>query len=169
MFLKDKNGNRFFTKRIPMLPVTAVWEIIYAIFWGVRSLSEKEISNECNDYIEWKCGYRNEATLSIASAFICKIPARINNILQPRYKQWVGYDQTAYTEGRQQPLHAQKWIFAMATLFPAIIVLTSMIPMFWFNIDKTTRDKMYRELNERRVAVAEMIKREADAEETENA
>ena len=57
----------------------------------------------------------------------------------------------------------------MATLFPAIIVLTSMIPMFWFNIDKNTRDKMYRELNERRAAVAEMIKREADAQEAENA
>ena len=40
--------------------------------------------------------------------------------------------------------------------------------MFWFNIDKTMRDKMYRELNERRVAVAEMIKREADAEESES-
>ncbi|MBQ7542514.1 MAG: MFS transporter [Clostridia bacterium] len=163
MFIKDRQGRHFFQNRWAMLPVTAVWEILYATMWGVRSISINEMRNECNDYLEWKYGYRSEATLSAASAFITKIPARINGILQPKYKQWVDYDQTAYTEGRQQPLRAQKWIFAMATLIPAIIVLTSMIPMFWFNIDRSTRDKMYRELNERRVAVAEMIKREADA------
>ena len=150
-----------------MLPVTAVWEIIYATFWGVRTISINEMSNECNDYIEWKCGYRNEATLAAASAFITKIPARINAILQPKYKEWVDYDLTAYTEGRDQPERAQKWIFAMATIFPAIIVLTSMIPMFWFNIDKNTRDKMYRELNERRAAAAEALRREADEKTAE--
>ena len=168
ILIKDKSGKFFFQNRWAMLPVTAVWEILYATLWGVRSISINEMRNECNDYLEWKYGARSEATLSAASAFITKIPARINGILQPKYKQWVGYDQTAYTEGREQPLHAQKWIFAMATLFPAIIVLLSMVPMFWFNIDKTMRDKMYRELNERRVAVAEMIKREADAEESES-
>ncbi len=169
MFIKDRNGNRFFTQRIPMLPVTAVWEIIYATFWGVKSLSGQEISNECNDYIEWKCGFRNEATLSVASTFMCKIPSRLNGVLQPRYKQWINYDQTAYTEGRQQPEKAQKWIFAMATIIPAFIVLSSMIPMFWYNIDKEKRDKMYRELNERRVRIAENITKYGQEEESEKA
>ena len=36
--------------------------------------------------------------------------------------------------------------------------------MFWFNIDKQTRDRMYRELNERRTATAEHITHDADAE-----
>ncbi len=165
IFIKDKSGKYFFQNRWAMLPVTAVWEIIYATFWGVRSISINEMRNECNDYLEWKYGARSEATLSAASAFITKIPARINGVLQPKYKEWIGYDQTAYTEGRQQPLRAQKWIFAMATLFPAIVVLLSMVPMFWFNIDKKTRDKMYRELNERRAAVAEKIKHDADLQQ----
>lgn len=164
MFGKMKTGEHFFQNRWAMLPVTAVWEIIYATFWGVRSISINEMRNECNDYLEWKCGYRSEATLSAASAFICKIPARINAVLQPKYKDWVGYDQEAYVNGDPQPLRAQKWIFAMATLFPAIIVLTSMIPMFWFNINKDDRDTMYRELNERRSALADKIKREADGQ-----
>ena len=157
MFIKDKSGSRFFTKRIPMLPVTALWEIIYATMWGVKSLSAREISNECNDFIEWKYGFRNEATLEVASTILCKIPARVNGVLQPKYKQWISYDQTAYTEGRQQPERAQKWIFAMATIIPAFIVISSMIPMIWYNIDKEKRDRMYRELNERRVKVAENI------------
>lgn len=159
---KNKVEPYFFQSRLAMFPVTALWEIVYAVFWGAKSISLTEIGNECNDYIEWKCGYRNEATLSAASAFMCKIPARINGILQPFYKKWIGYDQEAYLHiepGKQsgQPIRAQKWIFAMATIIPAFLVLSSMIPMFWYNIDKDTRDKMYRELNERRVKVAETI------------
>ena len=141
----------------PMLPVTAVWECLYATFWGARSISISEISNECNDYLEWKCGCRSEATLSAAATLLCKIPGRINGVLQPQYLKWIDYDQTAYSEGREQPWKAQKGIFAMATLLPAILVLSSMIPMFWFNIDKEMRDKMYRELNERRAATAEHL------------
>ena len=167
MFLHDKKGKRFFQNRFAMLPVTAVWEIIYATFWGVRSVSGDEIRNECNDYLEWKCGYRTEAMLSAASAFICKIPGRLNGVLQPLYKDWIGYDQTAYTEGRDQSERAQKWIFAMATLLPAILVLSSMIPMFWFNVDRPTRDRMYRELNERRAAAAEAVKNAADRKKEE--
>lgn len=161
-FLHTKDGKMFFQGRIPMLPVTAIWECIYATFWGIKSISGDEIGSECNDYIEWKCGYRNEATLSLASSFICKIPARINGILQPRYKEWINYDQEAYTEGREQPIGAQKWIFAMATLIPAILVISSMIPMFWYDIDKERRDRMYRELNERRTLMAKKINMEAD-------
>lgn len=169
---KNKVEPYFFQSRWAMLPVTAIWECIYATFWGARSISITEMSNECNDYIEWKCGYRNEATLSAASAFMCKIPARVNGILQPLYKKWIDYDQEAYLHvlpGRQsgQPLKAQKWIFAMATIIPAFLVLSSMIPMFWYNVDKDTRDKMYRELNERRVLVAETINKNNLYEEIE--
>ncbi|MCR5150252.1 MAG: MFS transporter [Clostridiales bacterium] len=161
-FLHTKDGKMFFQGRIPMLPVTALWECLYATFWGVKSISGNEISAECNDYIEWKYGSRNEATLSLASTFICKIPSRLNGILQPRWKMLIDYDQTAYTEGREQPLKAQKWIFAMATIIPAFLVLSSMIPMFWYNIDKEKRDRMYRELNERRTLTAKKINQAAD-------
>ncbi|MDD6703330.1 MAG: MFS transporter [Clostridiaceae bacterium] len=156
-YIKTSKGKMFFQSRWAMLPVTAIWECIYATFWGVKSVSGTEIANECNDYIEWKYGYRNEATLSAASTLVCKIPARINSILQPLYKKWCHYDQTAYTEGREQPILAQKWIFAMATILPAILVLSSMIPMFWYDINKEKRDKMYMELNERRAKIAEEI------------
>lgn len=169
---KNKVEPYFFQSRLAMFPVTAIWECIYATFWGARSISITEMSNECNDYIEWKCGYRNEATLSAASAFMCKIPARINGVLQPLYKKWIDYDQDAYMHilpGRQsgQPLRAQKWIFAMATILPAFLVLSSMIPMFWYNVDKDTRDRMYRELNERRVKVAETINKNSLSDEEE--
>lgn len=166
LLLKDKNGKRFFTNRIPMLPITAVWECIYAAFSGVGNISNDEIRNECNDYIEWKTGYRNEATLSVASTILCKIPVRLNNILTPKLKEWIGYDQTAYTNLEPQSEKAQKWIFAMATLIPAILALLSILPMLGYRIDKDTRDRMYSELNARRVAIAENIN--AGAENKEN-
>ena len=157
MLLKDGKGKRFFQNRIPMLPITAVWEIIYAIFQGIGDISNDEIRNECNDYIEWKTGSRNEATLSVASTLLCKIPNRLNNVITPKLKQWIGYDQVAYTELRPQPERAQQWIFAMATLIPALLALISIIPMFGYKIDKVTRDTMYAELNARRSQTAERI------------
>ncbi len=157
MFLKDKSGKPFFTNRWLMLPVTMVWECIYATFWGVKSISADEIRNELNDYIEWKYGYRNEATLSVAGTIFGKIPNRINGILEPMYKKWIGYDQTAYPEKRPQPERAQKWIFSMATIITAIVVILGVLPMFGYNIDKEKRNKMYLELNQRRVNKAAEI------------
>lgn len=162
MFVKNKKGDRLFTQRWSMLPITAVWECIYAACSGFRSISGDEIRNECNDYIEWKCGYRNEATLSVASTILCKIPSRLNAILQPKIKQWIGYDLTAYTEVRPQPERAQKWIFAMATLIPAFLAIVSILPMLGYNIDKDTRDRMYMELNETRVKHAAELNAQND-------
>ncbi|MBR6781497.1 MAG: hypothetical protein IKM24_10855, partial [Clostridia bacterium] len=58
----------------------------------------------------------------------------------------------------------QLYIFAMATIFPAIIIMVSMIPMFWYNLDKETRERMYYDLIKRRAEQAETVKTEADAE-----
>ncbi|MBQ9507512.1 MAG: MFS transporter [Clostridia bacterium] len=157
MLFKMKDGTRFFQNRIPMFPITAVWEIIFATFQGVSYISADEIRNECNDYIEWKTGTRNEATLSVASTVLCKIPQRLNNVITPKLKDWIGFDRNAYPEGRPQTESAQKWIFAMSTLIPAFLALTSILPMFGYRINKATRDRMYAELNERRSAKAEQI------------
>ena len=176
MFFKMKDGKRFFQRpspkyvkgtdqesivgtllSSPMLPAAALWEIVFACFQGITCISGDEIRNECNDYIEWKTGCRNEATLSVASTILCKIPSRVNNVITPKIKLWIGYDADAYPESRPQTERAQKWIFAMSTLFPAFLSATSILPMFGYRIDKATRDKMYAELNERRSAMAETI------------
>jgi Na+/melibiose symporter-like transporter len=93
----------------------------------------------------------------VASTILCKIPLRLNNVLTPKLKLWIGYDPTAYTEVRPQTERAQEWIFAMSTLIPACLALMSILPMFAYKIDRATRDKMYAELNARRSAVAESI------------
>lgn len=163
-FIKGKDGKPFFTNRIAMLPVTAIWECIYATFWGVKSISGTELGNEINDYIEWKTGCRREAMLAAAGTLITKIPSRLNGILVPLYKIAIGFDQEAYPKSQPQPEKAQKWLFAMCTIITSGVVLSSMIPMFWYDIDKETRDKMYRELNERRILTAAKINEEDTAE-----
>ncbi len=166
MFINGKNGKPLFTNRWAMLPVTMVWECIYATFWGVKSISADEIRNELNDFIEYKYGYRNEAMLSVAGTIFGKIPNRINGILEPMYKKWIGYDQVAYTEKRAQPERAQKWIFSMATIITAAVVIIGVLPMFGYNINKEKRDEMYKKLNQRRVRTSAEINREYEAGET---
>ena len=166
VLIKDKEGKHFFQNRWPMIPITALWEIVYASFQGINNISGDEIRNECNDYIEWITGYRNEATLSVASTILCKIPQRLNNVISPLIKEWIGYDELAYPERRPQTEHAQWWIFAMSTLIPALLAILSILPMFAYNINKETRDKMYAELNARRSQTAEKIT-ESDSEQDE--
>ena len=89
----------------------------------------------------------------------------MNGIIQPQFKRWIGYDQTAYAQAKPQTFRAQKWLFAFATIITSFTVLGSMIPMFWYNIDKETRDRMYRELNERRIRIAEKINSSENGED----
>ena len=138
--------NRFFTRVGPMMFITAVWEIIFATFYGVKSVTAVEIKNECMDYCEWKYGFRSEAMISVSKSVIQKIPSRLNGVIQPQIKKWIGYDAARYPKGQHQEYRTKFWIFTMATLFPAAICLISIIPMFFYDIDKKTREQMYYEL-----------------------
>lgn len=162
--LKKKDGTRFFRNVVPMMPVTALWEIAFASFQGIKSVSSQEVRNECMDYCEWKNGFRSEATLTMAQTIFQKIPSRLNNIIQPFIKKWIGYDQSRYPQGIHQEPKTELWIFAMATLFPAVICLIGIIPMYFYNIDKHERERMYYELITQRAEKAEKFKQEHSGE-----
>ena len=162
VLFKDKEGKPFFANRLAMVPATMIWEIIYALFSGPKQVTQQEIQNECMDYIEWKNGFRNEATITIAKTVLRKVPNQVNEIIKPQIKKWIGFIPERYNDREAQEPKTQMYIFAMATIFPAIIVLVSMIPMFWYNMDKETRDRMYYDLLKRRAEQAEAVKAEAD-------
>jgi len=152
-----KKYDRVFQHIPPMMVVTAIWEIIFASFYGIKSVTTTEMRNECMDYCEWKYGYRSEATITAAKSVIQKIPSRINAIIDPQIKKGIGYDPNLYPAGKDQKYSTQFWIFAMATIFPAVISVLSMIPLCFYSIDKKTREQMYDELKERRAAVSQKI------------
>ena len=69
------------------------------------------------------------------------------------YKEGAGYgNQTAHTE---------YMLFAMCTIIPVATTILGLIPKFFYPIDAETRDRMYRELAERRQAVAKEINEKA--------
>ncbi len=150
-------GSKIFTRIPPMMVVTAVWEIIYASFGGIRTVVKTEMRNECMDYCEWKYGYRSEATITAAKSVIQKIPSRINSIIEPQIKKMIDFDPNLYPAGKSQKYRTQVLIFAMATLFPAVITIISVLPLLFYNIDMKTREQMYSELTERRAALGIQI------------
>ncbi|MBR2414491.1 MAG: MFS transporter [Clostridia bacterium] len=162
--LKGKDGKPFYTNRTAMILPTMLWEIIYALFAGPKMVCAQEMQNECMDYIEWKNGFRNEATITIAKSVLKKVPNQLNEIIKPQIKKWIGFEPERYNNKQSQEPKTQLYIFAMATIFPAIIIMVSMIPMFWYNLDKETRERMYYDLIKRRAEQAETVKTEADAE-----
>lgn len=50
----------------------------------------------------------------------------------------------------------------MCTIIPVATGIFGLIPKFFYPIDSETRDRMYRELAERRKAVAAQMNKEAD-------
>ena len=157
--LGGKN-NRVFTRIPPMMVVTCLWEMSYQVFNGPKTVTSVEIRNECMDYCEWKNGFRSEATITVAKNVIKKIPAAINSAIQPQIKKAIGYKPELYPAGIKQAPRTQFWLFTLATVFPAIISFIGVVPMFFYNIDMKTRERMYDELATRR-AVKEQLEREA--------
>ncbi|MGI6745993.1 MAG: MFS transporter [Acutalibacteraceae bacterium] len=137
----------------PMMVITAIWEIIYAAFGGIKTVVNTEMRNECMDYCEWKYGYRSEATITAAKSVIQKIPSRLNSIMEPQIKKMIGFVPELYPAGKKQKYKTQAWIFAMATLVPAVITLIGSLPILFYNIDRKTKEQMYNELTQRRAAL----------------
>ena len=52
-------------------------------------------------------------------------------------------------------------LFAMCTIIPVATTVLGLIPKFFYPIDSETRDRMYRELAERRQAVAKEMNEKA--------
>jgi len=106
------------------------------------------------DYCEWRNGYRTEAMTAVAKGLAVKFGKLLTNLFNLQVKKWIGYDQTLYSKGIMQTNRTQFYLFMSATLLPLFSSMLSVIPMFFWNLNKTKREQMYAELLERRAGMA---------------
>lgn len=145
-----------YTKPLIMGIVMAVWEMIFTVFYGTRKCVPAEIYNESMDYCEWTNGFRGDAMISVTKGLTQKVGGTISRVLKKQFKKWIKYDQLAFVAGKEQSTDAKFWLFALWTIIPAGSTILGMIPMFFYNLDNDTRDRMYAELQARRAATAAM-------------
>ena len=143
-----------YTKKLPMFFAMALWELIWTLFYGLMSVIGTELYNESMDYCEWKNGYRTEAMTSVAKGLAAKVSGSVSGVVTTALKKMVGYDQSAYTKGEEQPDYVKFYLFAMFTIVPAMTGTLGIIPMLFYDLHGKKKELMYAELLERRKAAS---------------
>ncbi len=149
---KTKKGG-IYQSTIGMLIVMSIYELIWTLFYGTRSIIGTEMYNESMDYCEWKNGYRTEAMTSVAKDIATKVSGKVSSLIRTWLKKLVNYDQAAYVSGREQTDSVKFYMFAMFTIIPAITGSLGIIPMLFYDLDGKKKEIMYAELLERRAAL----------------
>jgi len=140
--------NRNYTKMIPMVVAVGIREWFYKWSFGVNKVINSDLWNEAMDFCEWKNGYRMEATTSVAKSLVLKIQSSLMNSVRSIILKNIGYVQ-GIKIGTQSN-KTKFWLFALCSAVPTISGALGVIPKFLWPLTKEKREKMYKDLAERR-------------------
>ncbi len=144
-----------FKKKALMLPLMGLEEIFEMSVYGLRRVIPAEIQNESLDYCEWVNGYRTEAMTGVSLSIISKLQSALMSFITNIVMNKIGYIQ-GLEIGTQTDL-TKWWIFALGTGIPIISSSLGIVPKFFYPLDAKTREKMYKELQERRSLKAQVM------------
>ncbi len=148
--------NGFYKKKLPMTLAMCIGNCVEMVFYATKKIVDAEINYEVLDYCEWQNGYRVEATVNLLTGYINKVRGialtKINSLLLAR---WAGFESGITAVQTQDTM----WKMFIAAFGPKLIFdLISLIPMFFYNIDQKTRERMYLDLERTRAATAAKAK-----------
>ncbi len=146
---KDYSGGMY-QKVVPMGFAMAIWELIWTLFFGLKSVIGTEMYNEAMDYCEWKNGYRTEAMASVAKGIAAKISSNTSAVVTTALKKMIGYEADAFRQGTEQTDKVKFFLFAMFTIIPAVTGSLGIIPMLFYDLNNDKKERMYAELLARR-------------------
>ena len=140
--------NKNYTKMIPMVVAVGVREWFTKWAFGVNKVINNDLWNEAMDFCEWKNGYRMEATTSVAKSLVLKIQSSLMNSVRSIILKKIGYVQ-GIKIGTQSN-RTKLWLFALCSAVPTISGALGIIPKFLWPLTREKRDKMYKDLAQRR-------------------
>ncbi|MBR3351948.1 MAG: MFS transporter, partial [Erysipelotrichaceae bacterium] len=108
------------------------------------------------DYMEWKTGKRAEAITFAAQTFCDKISTALNTVIAGFLLTWLEYDAEAIEAGAAVSAKFSQWIWPLFMIGPAIGAALYIIPLLFINYPKEMKDKVTRELRERRIKSGEL-------------
>jgi len=153
--LINVGGKKGYESLAVMIPSFMLRETIWMFFWGIRKVIPEEMRNEAIDYGEWKNGFRSEGMTGVAKGLVTKLVNTAKNSIQPLLLKQFGYDPNA-SQGHQTP-QARHALFWMCTLLPVVTGILSLVPQLFYDLQGEKKDRMYRELYERRKIMQESV------------
>ncbi len=145
----------FYRKKVPMTIAMCIGNCVEMAFYATKNIIGEEINFEVLDYCEWQNGYRVEATVNLLTGYINKLRSialtKINSVLLSR---WAGFQSGVDAVQTTDTM----WKMFIAAFGPHLIFdLLCLVPMFFYNIDKKTREQMYLDLEKTRAATAAQV------------
>lgn len=144
--------NKNYQKIYVMIPVIMIEETLEMMVYGLRKVIPAELNNEAMDYCEWKNGYRTEAMTGVARSLILKMQGVVMSMIKNIVMGKIGYVQGL--EIGTQKEKTKLWMFMLCTGVPVITGALGVLPKMFYNLTGEKRDKMYKELFERREKLA---------------
>ncbi len=158
--LINVKGKRGYENLAVMIPAFMLRETIWMFFWGIRKVIPEEMRNEAIDYGEWKNGFRTEGMTGVAKGLVTKMVGTAKGAIQPLLFKQFGYDPNASVGN--QTVRARHALFWMCTLLPVITGILSVVPQLFYDLQGEKKDKMYRELYERRQKMQDTVNESND-------
>ena len=153
--------NQNYRKLGVMIPAFMIRETLWMTVYGIKKVIPEEMRNEAIDYGEWKNGYRTEGMTGVTKSLAQKLVSTLGNMLNTWILGRIGYVQGAGFGG--QSAHTEYMLFAMSTALPIATGLLAIIPKFFYDLSGEKKERMYRELFERRPLMQDEVNKANDA------
>lgn len=145
--------NKNYKKLAVMIPAFMIRETIWMTCWGLMNVIPEEMRNETIDYGEWKNGYRTEGMTGVAKDLAKKLVGTLGNTIKSFILSRIGYVEGAGYGNQTE--RTEYLLFMMCTLLPTVTSVFGLIPKFFYDLSGEKKERMYRELAERRKSIVD--------------
>lgn len=145
--------NKNYKKLAVMIPAFMIRETIWMSCWGLMNVIPEEMRNETIDYGEWKNGYRTEGMTGVAKDLAKKLVGTLGNTIKSFILSKIGYVEGAGYGNQTE--RTEYLLFMMCTLLPTVTSVFGLIPKFFYDLSGEKKERMYRELAQRRQSIVD--------------
>lgn len=134
--------------------------VVSGIPLGVYNVVSFAMIADSIDYMEWKSGVRLDGIASACQTFMNKLGNAFATSFIVLMYTLISLNPVEYVEGAVQITSSiQISMFSLVTIFPAVGLLLSIIPIFFYDLVGEKKDKITKELYERRTKAHGEIER----------
>lgn len=143
-------GLRWYMNTAVIVPVLMVQNALFGLISAPMSILQNEMLADATDYSEWTTGKRSEGVSFSLRITTVKIGSTVVQAFGSVLLSLIGYVTSADNARVPQSSAVQFRLWMIFTLVPAVIYLLSAVPFRFYDLVGEKRERMRRELEQRR-------------------
>ena len=129
---------------------------------GMMGIATTTIWGDSVDYMEWKTGERNEASVFALQNLVAKAGSGLDTMFTGITLSMLQFDSTKYDLGEPQSEVFYKYVWLVYILGPAVGSILYLVPLLMMRYDRKTKEMVEVELRKRRAQKALEIEAEEE-------